>query len=244
MRSALITGASGGIGLALVDYLLSSGYRDVVCQYRSNGKALQDLFTKHDMDFDKHCHFASNLCEKTCVKLMHDNILKKTGPIRGIINLAGASSNSMSWKMPSEEFMRIIEANLLSTFVVCSEFIPELREQNDGRIINISSVVASTGAVGAAHYSASKAGIEGFTRSLALELANKNVTANSLALGYFDYGLINDVPAQMQDVVKSKTPVQRFGKASELGGMVKFLLSDESAFTTGQTLHVNGGLRL
>lgn len=244
MKSLLITGASGGIGLALVEYFLSTGERNIVCQYRSNANDLKALYTKYDVDFEKHCHFVVDLSEEWHIEKLHKDMLEKTGPIWGVLNLAGGSSNGMSWKLSREDFTNVFKNNLLSTFLVSKEFIPELREQKGGRIINVSSVVGFTGAAGAAHYSAVKAGIVGLTKSMALELANKNITVNALGLGYFEYGLIDDLPKPLQEDVKSKTPVKRFGKGSEIGGAVKFLMSEEGAFTTGQVMHINGGIYL
>ena len=244
MKPFLITGASGGIGLALVEYFLSTGERNIVCQYRSNAKDLQDLYSKYDVDFDKHCHFVVDLAEDQYIEKLHKDILAKTGTIWGVVNLAGGSSNGMSWKLTAQDFTNVFKNNLLSTFLVSKEFIPEMREQKGGRIINISSVVGFTGAVGAAHYSATKAGIVGLTKSMALELANKNITVNALGLGYFEYGLIDHLSAPIQEGIKAKTPVGRFGKGSEIGGAIKFLMSDEGAFTTGQVIHINGGIYL
>ncbi len=244
MKPFLLTGASGGIGLALIEYFLSNGEREIVCQYRSNGKDLEALYSKYDVDFEKHCHYTSDLSEEWCVSKLHDDMLTKTGPIWGVVNLAGGSSNGMSWKLTQQDFTNVFKNNLLSTFLVSKEFIPEMREQKGGRIINVSSVVGFTGAAGASHYSAAKAGIVGLTKSMALELANKNITVNALGLGYFEYGLIDHLPAPVQEDVKLKTPVKRFGKGSEIGGAIKFLMSDEGAFTTGQVIHINGGIYL
>lgn len=242
MKNILITGASGGIGLALSETLISSGMRNLIFQYRSKKEELEKLLEKFDID-TKRMVFC-DLTSEAQIELMHKHVKDNFGSTWGIINLAGASSNSMSWKMTKDDFKKIIDNNLVSTFSVCKEFIPEMREQGGGRIINISSVVASTGVPGASHYCAAKAGIEGFTRSIALELANKNITVNTLALGYFEYGLINHLSSQHQDDVKAKTPAKRFGKACEIAGAIKFLVSEEGSFTTGQVIHINGGFHL
>lgn len=242
MKSILVTGAGGGIGTALVDYLVGKGHH-VLCQYRSSKDNLTDVMTKHSLDFEERCFYA-DLTDETSVSEMHRSIREKHGTVWAILNLAGGSSNGMSWKLPISEFKKIVDTNLLSTFVVCREFIPEMREQNGGRIINVSSVVAHTGAVGASHYCAAKAGIEGLSRSLSLELASKNITVNSLALGYYEYGLIDHISQPGQEDIKGKTPLKRFGNAAEIGGIVSYLVGDEGAFATGQVFHINGGIYL
>ena len=244
-RPILITGSGGGIGSALVDDLLTRGYTKLACQYRTDSPALREVFKLHGLNFDERC-FQADLTDEAQVVDLHDKVTVALGrgPLWGIVNLAGASSNAMSWKMPLDKFKSIIDANLTTTFLMCRQVIPEMREAAGGRIINTSSVVAFTGTVGAAHYCAAKAGVAGLTRALALELANKNVTANTLALGYFETGLINHLTPALQEDIKAKTPLKRFGHVSEIGGQVDFLLSDEGAFTTGQVIHMNGGIHL
>jgi len=117
-----------------------------------------------------------------------------------------------------------------------------MREQARGRIINISSIVAYTGAAGTSHYAAAKAAVIGFSKSLALELAPKKIAVSVVALGYFQYGLINTIPQEHQDRIKSQIPAQRFGAASELAGLVSYLLNESGAYSGGQVYHLNGGL--
>lgn len=242
MKNILITGAGGGLGTGIVDFLLKNRNKDenIFCQYRTNDEKLRDIFKKHNLSFEDHC-FNAELTNETSIWLLHKELKERCKSLWGLVNLAGGSSNGMSWKLSRDEFVKIIDTNLISTFLMCKEFIPELREQKAGRIINVSSVVAFTGVPGASHYCAAKAGIVGLTKSLALELANCSVTANVLALGYFDQGLINHIPEKLQEDLKAKTPLKRFGKASEIGGLLKFILSDESEFTTGHVYHMNGG---
>jgi 3-oxoacyl-[acyl-carrier protein] reductase len=237
----VLTGAGGGLGQKLTSYFLEQGYRNLalVCRDRTDG--LIELLTSADLDPDKHI-FRAQLADETQVASLRRNITAQLGETRALINLAGASTNGLSWKLSTEEFSKIISDNLMSTFVCCKEFIPSMREKGDGRIINVSSVVASTGVAGASHYAAAKAGILGFTKSIALELAAKKITANTVSLGYFQYGLIDHVSAELQLAIKEKIPLKRFGTAAEIGGAFEFLLGPQGAYTTGQNIHINGGL--
>lgn len=243
-KNILITGAGGGLGCALVNDLLSIDEFSIVCQYRSNSLELKNVFEKHDISFDSRCFYAELTDDLSVNMLKHNVNTVFSNQLYAIINLAGGSTNCMSWKMTSKEFKQIVDTNLLSAFNVCNAFTPNLRNQYYGRIINISSVVANIGTIGAVHYCAAKAGIEGLTKSLALELANKNITVNALELGYFNHGLIHQLSDELKNTIKEKTPLKRFGTNSEFTGIVKFLLSDESSFITGQVIGVNGGISL
>lgn len=240
-RPVLVTGANGGIGRGIVRSLLQHGYRDVACHYHTDDAHLRDVLAAYDLDPAKHAH-AADLTREDDVAAMHAAFASRFGPFWGIVNVAGASSNAMSWKMPLDEFRRILDANLISTFLCTRAYAPEMRERGAGRIVNVSSVVGEVGVAGASHYAAAKAGILGFTRATALELAPRGVTVNAVALGYFDVGLIESVPADMQQKLIETIPWRRFGNVEEIAALVRYLLSDEAAYATGQTLRLNGGL--
>lgn len=239
----LITGSNGGIGSALVEYLLDHGCRNVALHYRGSLEHVEALLKRHDLDPAKHL-FYGDLSDEDQVKNLRQSIEQSLGPVSSLINIAGSSTNNLSWKLSVGEFQKVLGDNLLSTFLCCREFCGPMRANGGGRIINLSSIVASTGVAGASHYCAAKAGIEGFSKALALELAPKLITVNVLALGYFRYGLINHLSETHQEVVRSQIPLKRFGEGNEIGGYVRFLLSSEGAYTTGQVLHINGGQRL
>lgn len=240
-RPIVLTGASGGIGVALTEYLLGKGFTRIALQYNKTPEKLLGVLEQHGLDPAKHC-FGADLTSEDAVGEFGENVRAELGTPWGIINLAGSSSNALSWKLPLEEFQAILANSLTTTFLVCREFIPAMRAADGGRIVNTSSVVAFTGVAGASHYCAAKAGVVGFTKSIARELVSKHVTANVLALGYFDYGMLYTVPENLREGIREQIPARRFGTAAEIGGTLIHLLSDEGAYTNGQVLHINGGM--
>jgi NAD(P)-dependent dehydrogenase (short-subunit alcohol dehydrogenase family) len=238
--AVVVTGASGGLGFQLVSDLLSLGLKNVACHYRSTPRGLPELLKSQGLVPDDHL-FQAELVHEAEVAQLQIWAKERYGRVWGLVNLAGASSNEMSWKLTTDEFRRIVDANLTTTFLMTREFLPHMRENGGGRIINTSSVVAHTGIVGAAHYCASKAAIEGLTKAIAQEVASKKITVNSIALGYFDQGLIKDVPQAMLNGLMQKIPMRRLGKATEFAALVFYLLSEQAEFLTGQVLHLNGG---
>lgn len=236
----LITGANGGIGQFVAEHLLALGERNIICHYRTENDRVQSLLKKFNLDPDKHS-INADLVDESSVQSMANTIKEQFGGVNRLVNIAGSSTNSLSWKMSKNDFMSVVENNLLTAFLCSKVFIPEMRENKFGRIINFSSIVGFTGMPGACHYSAAKAGLIGLTKSLALELAPKGITVNALALGYFNTGLINDVSPELQIEIKKKIPLGRFGEQQEIGAAVAYLLSPESQFYTGQVMHLNGG---
>ena len=237
----LITGANGGLGAELTELFLEKGFTNIACQYRSSKDHIVSVLERYDLDPERHCLFA-DLADEENVAQMRVKFEERFGPIWGLINLAGGSTNGLSWKLSKADFLKAIEDNLLSAFLCAKEFIPTMRKNGGGRIINTSSVVGFTGVAGASHYSAAKAGIAGLTKSLSLELAKKNITVNAIALGYFNTGLINILTPELQQYYKDLIPLHRFGTPAEIFGLLNYLLGPEGGYLNGQTLHLNGGL--
>jgi NAD(P)-dependent dehydrogenase (short-subunit alcohol dehydrogenase family) len=241
----VITGANGGIGSALVASLLAAGIRNLACHYhRSAGRIAKVLA---DYDLGENCLFRADLTSEAEVGVMAAIIQARLGAPWGIINLAGSTTNSISWKLSLDDFNHVLQTNLTSTFLTTRAFLPAMRERDGGpggRIINISSVVAHTGIPGTSPYCAAKSAIEGFTRVVAMETASRRITVNALALGYFDKGIIAEVPEDVLDGIKERIPLKRLGRVAEVSALVRYLLSAESEYMTGQVLHLNGGLWL
>jgi len=237
----VVTGANGGLGSTLVENLLASGVTNLACQYRSNVDTIAGILEAYSLSPEDHL-FQAELTVERDVQLMEADIKNRLGVPWGLVNLAGGSTNRMSWKLSLADFNSIVQGNLVSTFLTTRAFLPGMRQQGGGRIINISSVLAHSGMPGASHYCAAKAAIEGFTRAVALEAASKGVTVNALALGYFNKGIIAEVPADILEIVKSQIPLRRLGDAAEIFPLISYLLSSQSAFMTGQVIHLNGGL--
>lgn len=239
-ETILITGSNGGIGSGLVRYLLSAGFTNLACHYRSSCSTVEAVLGEASLPPERHL-FQAELTDETQVRAMVQAVEERIGPVAALLNVAGASSNGLSWKLSAVEFRRVLEANLMSAFLCAREVIPGMRARGSGRIVNFSSVVGATGVAGAAHYAAAKAGLVGLTKSLALELAARGITVNAIGLGYMNCGLIDDVPEDLQQQIRTRIPVGRFGEVQELGALVRLLLGHESAFLTGQLLHLNGG---
>lgn len=236
----LITGGNGGIGQYVARYLLAQGERNIVLHYRSSNDRVLGLLREFDLDPNKHAVQADLVDEEAVARIAID-LKDRFGGVDRLVNVAGSSSNSMSWKLPAAEFIRILNDNLVTSFICCKAFIPGMRESGFGRIVNFSSIVGFTGMPGTAHYAAAKAGMGGLTKSLALELASKNITVNAIAPGYFNAGLIESVPPDLREEIKSRIPMRRFGGEQDIGALVAYLTSREAGFLTGQVLHVNGG---
>ena len=229
----LITGASGAMGLEISAWFASLGYT-LALHWNNTPIAIAENENRK--------HFQADLTKESEAQELIEKVIAAFGKIDYVINNAGVSYSSMSWKTDASIWRKTMAVNLDAPFYVCKALIPFMRERSFGRIINISSVVAQTGFPGTSAYAASKAGLIGFTKTLAKELANKKITANVLALGYFNVGIIEDVPEDMQQQIISDIPCNRLGNPETVCKAIEFLISKEAAYVTGQTINLNGGL--
>lgn len=229
----LITGASGGMGSALAE-LFSKENVKLALQYNTHAIKLPES--------NAIAHFQANLTNESEVEKLVSEVISKFGKIDVLINNAGISKSSMSWKTDLETWRETMAINLDAPFFLSKHVIPGLRTQKTGRIINISSVVAQTGFIGTSAYAASKAGLIGLTKTLSKELSNSGITVNALALGYFNVGMIDDVPLDLRAEIISSIPAKKLGEPKTVFKTIQWLISDEGSYVTGQTINLHGGL--
>ncbi len=235
-RVAVVTGGTRGIGAAISRGLKAAGYK-VAATYAGNEEAAKALHAEtgiHVFKWDV-ADFAA--CKEGIAKVEAD-----LGPVDILVNNAGITRDTTLHRMTPEQWHQVIETNLTSLFNMSRNVIEGMRARNFGRIISISSINGQKGQFGQSNYAAAKAGIIGFTKSVAQENASKGITVNAIAPGYIGTEMVRAVP---EDVLKSKIlpliPVGRLGEPEEVARAVVFLASDEAGFITGSTLSVNGG---
>ena len=239
-KIALVTGASRGIGKAIALNLAKQGYKVI-------GTATTDIGATKISTYLESASFkgkglkANVACDES-VKALYESIIASYGPPGVLVNNAGITRDSLLMRMKPEEWSEVIQTNLSSIFRVSRACIKAMTKARWGRIINISSVVGSSGNGGQTNYSASKAGIEGFTRSLAKEIGSRGITVNAVAPGFIETDMTRELPKQQAEALLAQIPLARLGQPEEIANMVGFLASDKGAYITGETLHVNGGM--
>lgn len=239
-RVLLITGASGGVGRSLIKGLSEEGYQ-LALHYHDHFEELTEVLNEVK-PHNKVALFKADLRVEAEVEEMVKSVITAFGKIDVLINNAGASLSAMSWKQSLDDWQSIISLNLTAPFLMCKYVLPHMRVADYGRVINISSVVAHIGMPGTTAYAASKSGLEGFTRSLAKEVVGKGITANVLAFGYMDAGMIDVLNEEMKTIVKAMIPANKFGPTDDILSGLLYLADEKSTYITGQTIHVNGGL--
>lgn len=229
----LITGASGGIGGA-ISSLFSNENVKLALHYNSNKVELDES--------DDIAHFKADLTHEKEVVSLIDSVLKRFGRIDVLINNAGISNSAISWKTDSSLWRKTMAINLDAPFFLSKHIIPHFRSRSTGNIINVTSIVAQTGFVGTAAYSASKSGLIGLTKTLSKELISYGITVNALALGYFNVGMIEDVPDALKEKIIESIPADSLGNPETVFKTIQWLISEEANYITGQTINLNGGL--
>ncbi len=240
-KVVFVTGGSRGIGKAIALKYAENGY-NVIINYvsdKTNVEELQKEFTKLNVEclIEKADVSKSEEVEKIVKKA-----IEKFNKIDVLVNNAGITRDGLLMRMKEEDFDKVIEINLKGTFLVTKSVIPYMLKKRDGKIINLASVVGVTGNAGQCNYSASKAGIIGFTKSIAKELASRNIRANAIAPGFIDTDMTSVLSDEVKDSINAQIPMKRMGTAQEIANVAYFLGCEESSYTTGQVINIDGGM--
>lgn len=239
-KKALVTGASRGIGKAIAIMLASEG-ADVVVNYHSSPDKASEAAMTVELDGEESWVYPANVGDFNDVMRMKKNVEENFGKIDILVNNAGINMDGFFTKMDHKQWKSVIDVNLSGAFNCTRVFIDDLKESEQGRIINISSVVGETGNLGQVNYAASKAGVIGFTRSLAREMVRYDVTVNAVAPGFISTDMVQNIPEKVQERIIKTIPMGRFGEPEEIAEVVAFLASSKASYITGAVINVNGG---
>jgi len=240
-QTCVVTGASRGIGRAIAEELGAHG-AEVVVNYRSSeaeAHEVADVVAEAGGEAVPVQADVSNLDE---VREMAETTREEFGPASVLVNNAGLTADKKFENMTREDWDRVMEVNLGGVFNCTKTYFDDIRGSEQGRLINISSVVGQQGNYGQANYATTKAGLFGFTRTIALELAHEGSTANCVAPGFVMTDMLETVPERVQEKILDRIPLSRFATTDDVAGIVRFLASEDSSYMTGQILAVNGGM--
>ena len=233
MRNILLTGGGGGIARAIAPLLAAEPFRLLLTT--REGNALESFCKENNIQAEV---FSADLTLHEDVEALFE-WAETCGGVDVLINNAGISHAAASWKLTAEEMHRLMEVNFYSA-VRCTQLaLQGMRVKSYGRIISVSSVVAHKPAFGTSAYTASKSALEGYMRGVALDVSTQGITANTIAYGYMNAGMLNDVPQPILDEIRKGIPQDHFGRPEQIVAALKYLINSE--YTTGQTLHINGG---
>jgi len=238
-KNIIVTGASGGIGNSIVERLNQNGANILATGTRI--EKLEEL--KKNFDNIKIIKFDISQHDK--IEEFIENATKDLGgSLDCNVNNAGITKDNLTIRMSLEEWTKVININLTSTFLMCKYSIKKMLKNKSGKIINITSVVGHTGNAGQANYTASKAGIVAMSKSLAIEYAKKNINVNCISPGFISTAMTDQIDEKFKEAIIAKIPSNRLGKPEDIANAVNFLSSDQSDYINGETLHVNGGMYL
>mgnify|MGYP001342496562 FL=1 len=235
-KKILITGATGGIGKALVKKFLSLDGN--VLATGTKIEKLEDL----KKEFPKVNTLKFDISDHSKIEEFIENVSSQLTGLDILVNNAGINMDNLSLRMKNEEWKKVIDVNLGSTFFLCKHAIKKMLKNKYGRIVNITSIVGHTGNLGQSNYAASKAGIIAMSKSLAIEYAKKNITVNCVSPGFIQSKMTDNIVESIKAVLTSKIPMSRLGTGEDVSNIVAFLSSDAASYITGETIHVNGGM--
>ena len=239
-KVAIVTGASRGIGAAIATSLAEAGATVIGTATTSQGAEMISVRLREQGY--KGEGMALDVTDGDSIAAVLKEVQERYGAPQILVNNAGITKDNLLMRMSDDEWLNVINTNLNSAFRMSKACLRGLMKARWGRIINISSVISRMGNPGQANYSASKAGVEGFTRALAKEVGSRNVTVNAVAPGFIDTDMTRELSEEHKAFMLSGVSLNRLGTPQEVAGVVRFLCSDEAAYITGETIHVNGGL--
>jgi len=235
-KNIIVTGASGGIGNSIVEKLNECGANVLASGTRL--EKLEELKSK----FNNIKILKFDISQSDKIEEFIDNAANELGGLDCIVNNAGITQDNLAIRMSIDEWKKVIDINLTSTFLMSKFAIKKMLKNKKGKIINITSVVGHTGNLGQANYTASKAGLVAMSKSLAIEYAKKNINVNCISPGFIKTAMTDKIDEKFKEVIVSKIPSARLGEPGDIANAVLFLASDNSNYINGETLHVNGGM--
>lgn len=240
-KIALITGATRGIGKQIAITLAKEGY-SIVANYRTPNDELENLKKEIESNNVECLMIKGDISSfEDCQKIV-EHAINKFGKIDVLVNNAGITKDTLLARMKKEDFEQVINVNLTGTFNVTKNVLPYMMKARFGKIINLSSVVGISGNAGQTNYSASKAGIIGFTKSLAKEVASRNILVNAVAPGFITTDMTKVLKEDIKEEIAKNIPLKRPGTVEDVANVVKFLTSEDSSYITGQVIQVDGGM--
>ena len=235
-KNIIVTGATGGIGNSIVKKLYESG-----ANILATGTKIEKLNELKDK-FKNIKIFKFDISQNDKIEKFIEDATLELGGLDCIVNNAGVTQDNLAIRMNVEEWKKVIDINLTSSFLICKYSIKKMLKNKSGKIVNITSVVGHTGNLGQANYTASKAGIVAMSKSLAIEYAKKNININCISPGFIKTAMTDKIEEKMKDVIISKIPSAKLGEPQDIANAVLFLISSHSDYINGETLHVNGGM--
>lgn len=238
-RKALVTGATGGLGEAIARALHAQGA--IVGLHGTREEKLKELAAELG---ERVFIFPANLSDREAVKALGQKAEEELGGVDILVNNAGITRDGLFVRMSDEDWDAVLNVNLTSVFNLTRELTHPMMRRRNGRIINITSIVGVTGNPGQANYCASKAGLIGFSKSLAQEIASRNVTVNCIAPGFIESAMTDKLNDKQKEAIMGNIPMKRMGVGADIAAAVVYLASDQAGYVTGQTLHINGGMAM